>query len=399
MELNHLRYALQGVSTYKHLLEQPLMGRVMALLDGLSCGDGEGALAAYTGLYYDLCNSESQSMGQWLCDQLRYTESPYAHHVEVGGENPALVATARRDIETFQALAQLDCHKVLAQMKAISPQECQSIIDGLPQWSCSAPFDFDGLTTFYQANGAGIFAKHRAFLWEDGVLHPVPDPDAQKPHEMLGYQLQRNQVIANTKGLLEGHLVNNVLLYGDSGTGKSATVKALLTLEGFENLRLIEVQKDELMELPQLIRALKGRRRKFILFVDDLAFDQDDKTYSVLKTILEGGLERRPDNVAIYATSNRRNLVRQTFSDRAGDEVDASETIAEKTSLSDRFGLRIPYLNLNKAEFLTLVEGMAELSGIQMEQQELRAKAVMWEMHRPGRTPRTAKQFIASLKL
>ena len=218
-------------------------------------------------------------------------------------------------------------------------------------------------------------------------------------YEMLGYELQRNRVIANTRAMLEGNLVNNVLLYGDSGTGKSATVKNLLTLPGFEALRLIEVQKEGLADLPRLIRTLGGRRLKFILFIDDLAFDQDDKTYSALKTILEGGLERRPANVAVYATSNRRRLVRQTFSDRAGDEVDASETIQEKTSLSDRFGLRIPYLALNQAEFLELVEGMAEQAGIALDRDSLRAEAVKWEMRNPGRTPRTAKQFIASLSL
>ena len=191
----------------------------------------------------------------------------------------------------------------------------------------------------------------------------------------------------------------NVLVQGDSGTGKSATVKSLLSLPGFEDLRLIEVQKEELGGMPELIRTLAGRRRKFILFIDDLAFDQDDRTYSVLKTILEGGLERRPSNVAVYATSNRRHLVRQTFSDRAGDEVDASETIQEKTSLSDRFGLRIPYLALNKIEFLALVDRMAEQAGIASGGEALHAAALRWEMRHPGRTPRTAKQFIASLSL
>lgn len=182
----------------------------------------------------------------------------------------------------------------------------------------SSPFSFAELTEFYRANGAGLFARHRAFLWEDGALCPVEQPDCPGADEMLGYELQRNRVIANTRAMLEGNLVNNVLLYGDSGTGKSATVKNLLTLPGFEALRLIEVQKEGLADLPRLIRTLGGRRLKFILFIDDLAFDQDDKTYSALKTILEGGLERRPANVAVYATSNRRRLVRQTFSDRAG---------------------------------------------------------------------------------
>ena len=165
----------------------------------------------------------------------------------------------------------------------------------------------------------------------------------------------------------------------------------------FGNLRLIEVQKEGLRDMPALIRSLRGRQQKFILFIDDLAFDQDDNPYSVVKTILEGGLEKRPDNVAIYATSNRRLLVRQTFSDRAGDEVDIRETIAEKTALSDRFGLRIPYLALNKAEFLEPIEQLADQAGVSMDRGELMREAVKWDMKFPGRPPRGARQFIASL--
>lgn len=216
---------------------------------------------------------------------------------------------------------------------------------------------------------------------------------------MMGYGLQREQVIANTRAFLAGKRVNDVLLYGDSGTGKSATVKTLLSIPGFEALRLIEVQKDGLKGMPELIRSLSGRKQRFILFIDDLAFDQDDHTYSVVKTILEGGLERRPVNVAIYATSNRRLLVRQTFSDRAGDEVDRQETIQEKTALSDRFGLRIPYLALSKAEFLDLVQSLADQRGLAMDREELRRRAIQWDMRFPSRTPRGARQFLASLQM
>ena len=216
---------------------------------------------------------------------------------------------------------------------------------------------------------------------------------------MLGDGLQREQVISNTRAFLAGKRGNDVLLYGDSGTGKSATVKTLLTVPGFEALRLIEVQKDGLRGMPELIRSLAGRKQRFILFIDDLAFDQDDHTYSVVKTILEGGLERRPANVAIYATSNRRLLVRQTFSDRQGDEVDRQETIQEKTALSDRFGLRIPYLALSKGEFLDLVQSLAAQRGLAMDPEELRRRAIQWDMRFPGRTPRGARQFLASLQM
>ena len=273
------------------------------------------------------------------------------------------------------------------------------MLANLPRWQAGAPFDFASLTAGYQADGAGEFARYRAFVWEKGALTPIPAPDCPAPQELVGYTAQRAAVIANTRAMLEGHAVNNVLLYGDTGTGKSATVKSLLAVEGFRDLRIIELQKEGLSDMSALIRRLRDRRQKFILFIDDLAFDQDDRTYSVLKSILEGGLEPRPDNVAIYATSNRRHLVRQTFSDRAGDEVDATETIQEKTSLADRFGLRVIYQALRKPEFLDLVEELARQAEVPLERDALRTQAEQWEIRHPGRTPRTARQFIASLKL
>lgn len=260
------------------------------------------------------------------------------------------------------------------------------------------PFDFDSLTAFYQSHGAGEFARYRAFLWEDGALLPVADPDCPQPEELLGYELQRGQVEENTRKLAAGKRANNVLLFGDGGTGKSAAVKSMLRLPGMEDLRLIQVEKENLTGLPSLIRSLAGRRQKFILFIDDLAFDQDDRTYSALKTILEGSLEKRPVNIAIYATSNRRHLVRQTFSDRAGDEVDAFETISEKTALAERFGLRIPYLTMDKGDYLALVDHLAAQAGLGMDRAQLHAQAMTWEIRHAGRTPRTARQFIDSLR-
>ena len=399
MTIETLRFALGGVAAYRHILDRPELGLVRSLLDKLARQDSAGAAEAYAGLFYALREGGYSGLGDWLHDQLRYTESPYARLAELGGSDPALEGAARRDVALLEELCRLDCGTLISAMARQADPALLPVLEGLPRWPAGCPFTFEGLTRFYRAHGSGLFARSRAFLWEDGELFPVDEPDCPGPGEMLGYQLQRDQVVANTRALLEGHPVNNVLLFGESGTGKSATVKSLLSLPGFEDLRLIEVQKEGLADLPRLIRTLGGRRLKFILFIDDLAFDQDDTTYSVMKTILEGGLERRPANVAIYATSNRRHLVRQTFSDRAGDEVDASETIQEKTSLAERFGLRIPFLSLNKAEYLALVEQMAARAGITMDRQALRTGADRWEMRHPGRTPRTAKQYIASLSL
>lgn len=399
MELDLLRCSLWGVAAYKHLMDEPVMQLVMSMLDALYDGNGEAAVERYTRLFYTLWQTGKQGLSDWLHDALRYQESPYAWQVEREERDPVLESAAQRDIQTLAYFAELDCETVIRAISTCVSADFAPVLEGLPRWRCSAPFDAESLKAFYRAHGSGQFAQYRAFLWEDGKLWPVQEPDSHTPEEMMGYERQRDQVIANTRAMLEGNQVNNVLLYGESGTGKSATVKSLLSIPGFEDIRLIEVQKEEVSTLPDLIRMLGGRRRKFILFIDDLAFDQDDRTYSVLKTILEGGLERRPANVAIYATSNRRHLVRQTFSDRAGDEVDASETIQEKTSLAERFGLRIPYLAMGKKEYLEMVDRMAEYYGINMEREALHAEAVKWEMHHPGRTPRVVRQFIASLRV
>ena len=399
MTLEQMNWALGTLSAYRPLLDTEAAGCLRRMLAALTAADGTAAAEAYAALFHALRAGGCRGLGEWFHRALVDGGSPYAELVERGGSDPALEAAARREIALFRALAELDCGALKAAVKKAAPAGFAPVAEGLPQWEAGCPFTFESLTEFYRTYGAGAFARCRAFLWEKDRLLPVPCPDCPGPEEMLGYELQRDQVEANTRALLEGRAVNNVLLYGDPGTGKSATVKSLLSLPGMEGLRLIEVQKDGMADMPRLIRTLAGRKLKFILFIDDLTFDQDDKTYSAMKTILEGGLERRPDNVAIYATSNRRHLVRQTFSDRAGDEVDAVETIQEKTSLAERFGVRIPYLALNQAEFLDMVERMADLYGVDMDRQALRTGAIRWEMRHPGRTPRTAKQYIASLHI
>ena len=397
MNLILLRAQLRGLSAFRSLLDTPMLKDALQLLDAAARRDGEGALAAYDQMFYRLKAEGYSGLGTWLWDTLRYTETPYGDLAGSGRSDPELEEAARRDAETLLQLARLGAEDIRVALKPILTEEYVSVLDNLPAWETGAPFTFEELAAFYLENGAGLYAKYRAFLWDEGRLVPVADPDCPHPVELLGYDQQRKQVLDNTRLLVEGKPSNNVLLFGDGGTGKSATVKSMLYLPGMENLRLIEIQKENLVGMPRLIRSLAGRRQSFILFIDDLAFDQDDKTYSSLKTILEGGLEKRPLNVAIYATSNRRHLVRQTFSDRAGDEVDAFETISEKTALAERFGLRIPYMTMSKTEYLALIDHLAGLYHVEMNREVLHAKAMEWEIRHAGRTPRVARQFIASL--
>jgi len=383
--------------TALHFGEDEGLARLEKLVEHLAKWDGAAALDAYTGLYRYLKKGNWKGLGDWLWDRLRESETPYGCLMDRGEEDASLTAAAEAECALLVKLCGLSGAEWKTALSRRQEQGFDAAVARLPEWETGVPFDFETLTRFYREEGCGEFACCRAFLWTGKELVSVPDPDMPGAEEMMGYEWQRREITENTAAMMAGKLVNNALLFGEGGTGKSATVKSLLAVPGFEQLRLIEVEKDGLCEMPVLIRSLAGRRQKFILFIDDLAFDQDDRTYSVLKTILEGGLEKRPANVAIYATSNRRHLVRQTFSDRAGDEVDAAETVAEKTSLAERFGLRVAYLTLNKAEYLDMVERMARLYGVEMDREELRKRAVQWERLHHGCTPRTARQFIASL--
>ena len=397
MNVKTMLAALRGVTAYKDILAQPVMECALRLLAGAAHGDGLGGLEAYTDLFHRLRMEGQPGLGQWLGEALRWSEGPYPLLAQRGDRDPALEQAARLDISAFELLASVDCDRWLSHLGRLLDSDYQGVLTSLPRWQRGVPFSFDQLTAAYREEGAGQFARFRAFVWENGALIPVERPDCPTSDQLLGYEEQRAEVERNTRALMEGKYVNNVLLYGESGTGKSATVKHLLTLPGMEELRLIEADKADLGGLPALIRKLDGRRQKFIVFIDDLTFDRDDPTYSVLKTILEGGVERRPQNVAVYATSNRRHLVRQTISERAGDEMDRSETIREKTSLADRFGVRVLFQGLGKGEYLDLVDMLAGQNGVNLPLEELHRRAVAWERFHGAQTPRTALQFILSL--
>ncbi|MCD8382840.1 MAG: ATP-binding protein [Clostridiales bacterium] len=374
---------ISGLTAYRNLLELPVLSALERMFRDIR-RERSGWTVHYCAAFYALTADSYDDLGRYLEDHIRYDASPVALSAAKGTLSPVIAAAAQRDIDLLGDLLALPWEEL-----------CKE--GGLPRWACSPLPPFDAFQRFHEENGCGQFARYRAFVWQDGALIPVVQPDCIPAEEMLGYQRQRDQVASNTRALLSGRRVNNMLLYGASGTGKSATVKALLGMEGMENLRLIEVDKTDLGGIPQLVRLLGHQPQKFILFIDDLAFEKDDHNYSVLKTILEGGVEPRPDNVAVYATTNRRHLVRETFSDRLGDEVDASETIQEKTSLSERFGLRVLFQELTKNQFLNLIRQLAALRGISMEEEQLMTLAVRWDVRNPNRTPRSAVQFLDSL--
>ncbi len=383
MKLSLLRSRLRCVANFRPLLDTPVMETYLRLLDALLAEDANAACESWAELYYLLKAEGHSGLGSWLWEALRFTETPYGRMAERGEEDDSLTAAAAEELTTFQMAAVTEPGVAL-----LEPYP-------LPSLTWVAGWDLDTLTDFYRVNGCGLFAQYRAFRWTGGKLLPISHPDSPQPWELWGYQAQRRQVVDNAKALLEGKRVNHVLLYGDSGTGKSATVKSLLSHPELGGLRIIELDKDRLEDIPALARMLDGRPQKFILFLDDLAFESRDSTYAQLKTILEGSLERQQDNVVVYATSNRRNLLRQTTAERLGDEMDIAETIEEATSLVQRFGVRIAYLSLTPKEFLRMTADLAETYGLKLPPEELRERARQWELRHPGRTPRVARQLIA----
>ena len=399
MELSHVHIGLSTLSVYRDLLDQPVLVALSQLSQALETGDGLTAAQHYSQLFYEMQRSGSPSLGHWLYEALRWSQGPYPTAMAKGDCPEHLEYAARLDINTLNQIGLISSQTWLDAITAATPAKLRPLLSQLLPWPDEPTFSLhlSPLRQAYLQEGVGLLARHKAFVWEDGTLIPVPHPDCPTSEQLMGYEHHRNQVVQNTRALLAGKYVNNVLLYGESGTGKSATVKHLLTLPGMEQLRLIEADKENLSGLPALIRSLEGQPLKFIIFIDDLTFDRDDPTYSVLKTILEGGVEHRPQNVAIYATSNRRHLVRQTISERAGDEMDRNETIREKTSLADRFGLRILYQGLSRGEFLDLVDLFAAQHGCTLPQEQLHQQAIAWERHHGSTTPRTALQFVLSL--
>lgn len=246
--------------------------------------------------------------------------------------------------------------------------------------------------------GYGIFASSGMFRVNGDEILPVSSADAVELSSFVGYEEERQKVFENTKALAEGRPFANVLLFGDAGTGKSSTVKACANFFYSEGVRLIELRKDQLFELPYVMGKIAGNPLKFIIFIDDLSFNKNDDSFSMLKAALEGSASAKAPNAAIYATSNRRHIVKESFSDRSvSDDVHHSDTVEELMSLSDRFGLTVYFSKPNKALYLEIVHALASKRGINMNESELDIKAEAFALAKGSRSPRAAEQFIYSL--
>lgn len=260
------------------------------------------------------------------------------------------------------------------------------------------------MVQFYQEFGVGKLGLHKAFRVDNlsGKTEIIPITNIAHVHldDLVGYDIPKRKLIDNTEAFIQGKPANNCLLYGDAGTGKSSSIKGILNQYYNQGLRIIEIYKHQFQMLNEVIAQIKNRNYKFIIYMDDLSFEEFEIEYKYLKAVIEGGLERKPENVLIYATSNRRHIVREQFSDKAGrrDDLHSSDTVQEKLSLVYRFGVSIFFCAPEKKEFQNIVKVLAERYQIRMPEEELLLEANKWELHHGGLSGRTAQQFIDYLR-
>lgn len=293
--------------------------------------------------------------------------------------------------------------RILQEFSQLQPHDFALFADGtisLPKWK-TTEFDF---VKEYKSRienigryGYGKFAQNRMFILRKGEIVPVKHPDPQRLSSLFGYERERKAVIDNTLALLSGKPAQNVLLYGDAGTGKSSTVKAVVNEFADKGLRLIEITKEQLRDIPDIIESISANPLKFIIFIDDLSFVSGEDCFGALKATLEGSVSARTGNTAIYATSNRRHLVKESFSDRDGDDVHRNDSMQETLSLSARFGLRVNFSKPDKKSYVQIAQELAAQHEINIDSDTLALKAEQFAMQGSGRSPRTARQFVNQL--
>ncbi len=408
------RYRQQAVSLllYQTVLESPLCQAFLGLLDALCSEENDACLRAY-GHWFRTIAQQQQTWGDHLVQQVLRNENPFSLQAQtqpVETLPPALLEAAQQDLARLQQLYQ--CSE--AQLARWVQTVCQlpqlptpwSLEPAPPAPPLSQADDWSAaiadLATYYRQHGTGLLGEYRALGWQDGHLVGIPNPDPIRLGQLAAYDSPRQTLIQNTEFLLAGYPALHVLLYGSRGSGKSSLVKALLNQYGDQGLRLIEVPKAALVHLPQIVDPLRYRPQKFIVFVDDLSFEEDDDAFKALKVVLEGSLTARPQNVVVYATSNRRHLVREFFADRPAprdaDDLQAWDTVQEKLSFSDRFGLTLTFEAADQPTYLKIVHHLAAQAELTLDPSDLEARALQWATRHNGRSGRSARQFIDFLR-
>lgn len=391
-DINNICQQLCSFSAMRSLLEDPVYSTLISLLKSIQHDSGEtteSKISKY-GAFCQELYFKGGNLSTFIRDSILHGDDAIIQlRLRKMPPSPALVTTLYRELDTLQKVSAITDKDIV---------QCISTDIQLPDFDTS-PVDISGTYSQLLNNlftrGFGKFAQYSMFKEKNGVLVPVKEPEFQPLESLYGYELERRKVLKNTEALAAGRDACNVLLYGDAGTGKSSTVKACAAAFFDKGVRLIEISKNRVSQIPDIVDALQYNPLKFIFFIDDLTFDSNDDDYNALKGILEGNVSGRSNNMVLYATSNRRHLVKETSEERMGTDLHLNDTLQETMSLSARFGLTITFQKPEKDLYLEIVKQLADERGLAYDsEEELFRKAEAFAIRANGRSPRTAKQFI-----
>lgn len=390
-KLEEINMKLRSFVVFNNVLEDDVMKAFLNMIDIKEKSDIK-KVEEYSNFTRKLLE-KSENFSDYIWNLIMFDENIYVRKL------------ASKEIIS-NMLKQCVLHELqtLQEIATITSQDIRNEIEYngfMAEWSTNIEYDFNEMYEERMEKlftvGYGIYSNNIMFTYDKGKVVPVKYPDNIKLSSHIGYERERKRIIDNTYAFIKGKPAANVLLYGDAGTGKSSTVKAIVNEYANEGLRMIEVRKGDLLEIPKLIEELANNPLKFILFIDDLSFAKNNEEIGALKAILEGSVTAKTSNVVIYATSNRRHLVQESFSEREGDDIHRNETIQEQISLSDRFGLSICFSKPGKKEYLDIIHGLLE----EYEVKDIENIDMLAEQHamsRGGRSGRTARQFVEYLK-
>ena len=392
MKLNELHIRLNSLAIFRALLRDPV---VSALLDYLNSREKvtSEAVSKYAAFVSSLYGTEKRTLAGYIQHIVNNDENAYIRMIGRGAQPwPEMETQVEQELQILQAVADL------------TPEALREGLNWDGYLPVFATKQLNLVDSYHErcANihrfGYGIYAKHiMFFIGENNRIVPVINPDQTRLSSLIDYKREQQIILDNTVALLEGKPAANILLTGDAGTGKSSTVKAVVNELHDRGLRILEVRKEQLHAIPAILDELNTNPLKFILFIDDLSFQKDDDNFSALKAILEGSVSAKSRNVVIYATSNRRHLVKESFSGRDGDDVHRNDTMQEVISLSERFGIQVTFQKPNKETYLGIVRHLAQEKGVTMDAGELDMLAERYALGRGGRSARAATQFIDGL--
>jgi hypothetical protein len=418
-QVQFLQCQAASLLLYQSVLESEVGMAFLDLLQAIryTDADARSCLKAYGSYFYAL-SAKHQNWEDYLISQILRSENPFsklAQQQDFEDLPRSLLAAVEHDLQVLQNLYECSSASLsewvqtVAQLP-ISPivwyteqnigieTKFKVLLQKLDNWADAV----EDLADHYRQFGTGLFVEYHALRWQEGKFVGIKYPDPINLKTLVGYESQQETLIKNTEFLLSGEVAQHILLYGSRGSGKSSVVKALLNEYGDRHLRLLEVAKSDLHNLPKIVEQLRGVPQKFIIFVDDLSFEEDDDAFKALKVVLEGNLTARPQNAVVYATSNRRHLIREFFTDRPTpkdhDEIHSWDTMQQKLSFSDRFGITLTFAPADQDTYLKIVQHLAAQAQIDITPEDLEYQALQWATRHNGRSGRTARQFIDFLK-